>query len=39
MGYHERRAIYMLWTALGHLRLFGRGYSASTKRLLATVGV
>ena len=37
-GYEERVAIYQLWPALVHLRLFGRGYRGLVERLLAEVG-
>jgi fructosamine-3-kinase len=38
-GYDERHAIYQLWPALVHLRLFGSGYRALVERLLAKAGV
>ena len=38
-GAAERRAIYQLWPAIVHLRLFGAGYAGMLDRLLARVGV
>ncbi len=38
-GYSERIAIYRLWPALVHLRLFGDGYRSLTERLLAEARV
>jgi fructosamine-3-kinase len=38
-GYDERHAIYQLWPALVHLRLFGGRYTALVERLLAKAGV
>lgn len=38
-GHAERRAIYSLWPALVHLRLFGAGYAGLVERLLAAAGV
>jgi fructosamine-3-kinase len=35
----ERLAIYRLWPALVHLRLFGGGYRGLVERLLSVVGV
>ena len=37
-GFEERRAIYTLWPALVHLRLFGSGYRRLVERLLADLG-
>ncbi len=38
-GHEERLAIYRLWPALVHLRLFGSGYRPLVERLLADLGV
>ena len=38
-GSEERLAIYRLWPALVHLRLFGSGYRSLVERLLSEVGV
>ena len=38
-GYEERRAIYQLWPALIHQRLFGSAYGALVERLLAKASV
>jgi fructosamine-3-kinase len=38
-GEDERLAIYRLWPALVHLRLFGSGYRPLVERLLSEVGV
>ncbi|WP_273505234.1 fructosamine kinase family protein [Fulvimarina manganoxydans] len=38
-GFEERRAIYTLWPALVHLRLFGSGYRRLVERLLAMLSV
>jgi fructosamine-3-kinase len=38
-GFDERQAIYQLWPALVHLRLFGTGYRPLVDRLLAATGV
>lgn len=38
-GSDERLAIYRLWPALVHLRLFGSGYRALVERLLSDCGV
>ncbi|HUO98638.1 MAG TPA: fructosamine kinase family protein [Rhizomicrobium sp.] len=38
-GHEERLAIYRLWPALVHLRLFGSGYRSLADRLLADLGV
>jgi len=38
-GYEERLAIYRLWPALVHLRLFGSGYCPLVERLLSDLGV
>ncbi len=38
-GALERRAIYQLWPAIVHLRLFGDAYAGMLDRLLARVGV
>lgn len=38
-GAAERRAIYQLWPAIVHLRLFGAGYAGMLDRLLVTAGV
>lgn len=38
-GHAERLAIYQLWPALVHLRLFGRGYAPLVERLLDAAGV
>jgi fructosamine-3-kinase len=37
-GWEERRAIYQLFPALIHLRLFGGGYAGMVERLLAALG-
>ena len=37
-GWEERRAIYQLFPALVHLRLFGAGYAGMVDRLLARLG-
>lgn len=37
-GWEPRRAIYQLFPALVHMRLFGAGYAQMTDRLLASVG-
>lgn len=37
-GWQERRALYQLWLALVHLRLFGGGYRGMVDRLLAQYG-
>jgi len=37
-GYAKRRAIYQLWPALVHMRLFGAGYRGMVNGLLAEVG-
>ena len=37
-GWETRRAIYTLWPALVHLRLFGAGYRGLVERLLAAAG-
>lgn len=38
-GHEERLAIYRLWPALVHLRLFGSGYRHLAERLLTILGV
>lgn len=38
-GRDERLAVYQLWPALVHLRLFGDGYRPMVERLLSTAGV
>ncbi|HEY0281221.1 MAG TPA: fructosamine kinase family protein [Rhizomicrobium sp.] len=38
-GHEERLAIYQLWPALVHLRLFGSGYRGMVERFLADAGV
>lgn len=38
-GYDERRAIYQLWPALVHVRLFGGTYFRTLERLLHEAGV
>jgi fructosamine-3-kinase len=38
-GRNERLAIYRLWPALVHLRLFGGGYRPMVERLLSELGV
>lgn len=38
-GWEERRAVYTLWPALVHLRLFGSGYRALVDRLLISLDV
>jgi fructosamine-3-kinase len=38
-GHEERHAIYQLWPALVHLRLFGGGYRGMVERLLSRAGV
>ncbi len=37
-GWEERRAVYQLFPALVHLRLFGDGYAAMVDRLLIRLG-
>lgn len=37
-GWEERRAVYQLWPALVHLRLFGGGYRGMVERLLGQAG-
>ncbi len=37
-GHKERLAIYRLWPALVHLRLFGSGYRPLVERLLTELG-
>ena len=37
-GWQTRRAIYQLWPALVHLRLFGSGYRSLVERLLSAAG-
>jgi len=37
-GWRERRALYQLFPALLHLRLFGAGYAAMVDRLLGAIG-
>lgn len=37
-GYEARRAVYQLWPALVHLRLFGYGYLGMVEGLLSSVG-
>lgn len=37
-GWAERRALYQLWPALVHLRLFGSGYRGMVERCLGAVG-
>ena len=37
-GHDERTAIYRLWPALVHLRLFGAGYRPMVERLLQATG-
>ncbi|WP_081532585.1 fructosamine kinase family protein [Rhodovulum sp. P5] len=37
-GWQDRRAIYQLWPALVHLRLFGGGYRSMVDRCLTAVG-
>ncbi|PJE32027.1 Fructosamine-3-kinase [Pseudooceanicola antarcticus] len=37
-GWEERRAIYQLWPALVHLRLFGMGYRGMVEDLLDRLG-
>jgi fructosamine-3-kinase len=37
-GHDERTAIYRLWPALVHLRLFGVGYRPMVERLLQATG-
>ncbi|ARC88684.1 fructosamine kinase family protein [Rhodovulum sp. MB263] len=37
-GWPERRAVYQLWPALVHLRLFGGGYRGLVERCLETLG-
>lgn len=36
-GWPARRAIYQLWPAIVHLRLFGAGYLPMTERLIAQI--
>lgn len=38
-GWQTRRAIYQLWPAIVHVRLFGSGYVPLAERLLAQIGV
>ena len=38
-GHDERTAIYRLWPALVHLRLFGAGYRPMVERLFQATGV
>lgn len=38
-GWEERRAVYTLWPAIVHLRLFGSGYRGLVNRLLSRLGV
>lgn len=38
-GWEERRAIYQLWPALVHFRLFGSGYRSMVSGLLDRLGV
>jgi fructosamine-3-kinase len=38
-GWEERRAVYTLWPALVHLRLFGTSYRGMVDRLLKQLGV
>jgi fructosamine-3-kinase len=38
-GHDERTAIYRLWPALVHMRLFGAGYRPMVERLLQATGV
>ena len=37
-GYAERQAVYSLWPALVHLRLFGSGYASMVERFLSASG-
>jgi fructosamine-3-kinase len=37
-GHDERTAIYRLWPALVHMRLFGAGYRQMVERLLQATG-
>ncbi|RAI44485.1 fructosamine kinase family protein [Rhodoplanes roseus] len=37
-GHEERRAIYSLWPALVHVRLFGAGYRSMVERFLVEAG-
>jgi fructosamine-3-kinase len=37
-GWRDRQAIYQLFPALAHVRLWGSGYFAMADRLLATIG-
>lgn len=37
-GWEERRAVYQLFPALVHLRLFGQGYASMVDRLLKALG-
>jgi fructosamine-3-kinase len=37
-GHDERTAIYRLWPALVHMRLFGAGYQPMVERLLQATG-
>ena len=37
-GWQDRRAVYQLWPALVHLRLFGAGYRGMVERLLGQLG-
>lgn len=38
-GHRSRLAVYQLWPALVHLRLFGRSYAPLVERLLSAAGV
>ncbi len=38
-GWQERRAVYTLWPALVHFRLFGSNYRGLVERLLSELGV
>jgi fructosamine-3-kinase len=38
-GHQKRLAIYRLWPALVHLRLFGSGYRPLVERLLSDLDV
>jgi fructosamine-3-kinase len=38
-GHAERAAVYQLWPALVHLRLFGGGYRGLVERLLSATGI
>lgn len=37
-GFEERRAVYSLWPALVHMRLFGSGYRPMAERFLTMTG-